>query len=58
MVAQAFAADNQNITNPVINMEDDELEWSISEDASPTFEQIIAYDLLEAPEVTLKSAQR
>ena len=58
MVAQAFAAEDKNLTNPGINMEDDETEWSLSEEAIPTDEQVVEYDMMDLPEVLLKSSQR
>ena len=58
MVAQAFAAENKNFTNPGINMEDDETEWSLSEEAIPTDDQVVEYDMMDLPEVLLKSSQR
>lgn len=57
LVAQAFAVENKNFTNPGINMEDDETEWSLDENAIPTPLQVMAYDMIDLPEVLLKSAQ-
>ena len=39
-------------------MEDDETEWSLSEEAIPTDDQVVEYDMMDLPEVLLKSSQR